>query len=122
MEDEALVALEIQESLERMGYSVPEIVDSGDEVLGAVLRVKPELVVMDIHLKSYIDGVDAASRLRMISSAPIIYITAYGTRGVRDRAQRTGPVAYLLKPLDEAVLRKTIEQALSDTDTEDSSI
>jgi CheY-like chemotaxis protein len=113
VEDEPLVGMELQESLERMGHRVPAVIASGDEVLAAAIAHKPDLVVMDIHLKSFIDGVDAAKRLSMICAAPIIYVTAYPSRGVEDRAMRTAPAAYLLKPVDEETLAEAVDRALN---------
>jgi CheY-like chemotaxis protein len=113
VEDETLAAMELQETLERMGHRVPETIASGDEVLAAVMRHRPDLVIMDIHLRSYIDGIDAVSRLRMVSSVPVIYVTAYPARSVLDRAMHTSPVDYLEKPIDDARLRESVERALS---------
>jgi Response regulator containing CheY-like receiver, AAA-type ATPase, and DNA-binding domains len=113
VEDEPIVGLQLQESLEGMGYSVPAIIDSGDAVLGAVLQHKPDLVLMDIKLRSFIDGVDAASRIKLVCDLPIIYLTAYPSKGSQDRALRTKPAAYLVKPVSDAALRDSIERALS---------
>ena len=113
VEDECLCGMEIQESLEKAGHRVPEVLSSGDEVLGAVLRHKPDLVVMDINLKSYIDGIDAASRLRMVRPTPVIYVTAYPEKGTEDRARRTEPFAYLQNPLEEGALADCVERALA---------
>lgn len=112
VEDEPLAALELQEILEGLGHSVLPPLASGDEVLGVVMAQKPDLIIMDIHLKSYIDGVDAVSRLRLVSQAPVIYITAYSGRSVEDRARGTGPADYLEKPIDEERLRASVERAL----------
>lgn len=113
VEDEPLAALEMQETLEEAGYEVPEIIASGDSVLPAVLRWKPSLVIMDIRLASFTDGVDAAERMRVLSDAPVIYVTAYPSRGSQDRAARTKPFAYLLKPLAPGLLCATVNRALS---------
>ena len=113
VEDEPLAAMEMQETLEKAGYFVPEIIASGDAVLPSVLRWKPDIVIMDIRLASFTDGVDAAERLRVLSDAPVIYVTAYPSRGVQDRAARTKPFAYLLKPLAPGLLCKTVSLALS---------
>lgn len=112
VEDEPIVGLEMQESLQRMGYSVPEIVTSGDQVLDATLRLKPDLIIMDIHLNSFIDGIDAAMRLKLLGGCPIVYVTAYPNAQIRERAMRTSPAAYLLKPLDEDELRKAVADGL----------
>jgi CheY-like chemotaxis protein len=113
VEDEPLVALEIKESLERMGYEVPDVLDSGDEVLSSVMRFSPDLVLMDIHLNSFTDGIDAVQRLRLLNNTPVIYMTAYSNTEIRERAKRTEAEAYLLKPLSEDELRKQVETVLS---------
>ena len=113
VEDEPLAAMEMQETLEAEGYDIPEIIASGDAVLPAVLRWKPSLVIMDIRLASFTDGVDAAERMRVLSNAPVIFVTAFPGHGSQDRAARTRPYAYLLKPLVPGLLCKTVSNALS---------
>ncbi|HSV55759.1 MAG TPA: response regulator [Magnetospirillaceae bacterium] len=116
VEDEPLAAMEMQETLEEAGYEVPEIIASGDGVLPAVFRWKPDLIIMDIRLASFTDGVDAAERLRVLSDAPIVYVTANPSRGSQDRASRTRPFAYLLKPLAPGLLCSTVSRALAGND------
>ena len=113
VEDEPIVGMDIRETLERMGYSVPAVVDSGDDVLRAVLANKPDLVLMDIKLRSFIDGVDAATRIKLVCDVPVIYLTAYPSKGSQDRALKTAPAGYLVKPVTDAALRECIERALS---------
>jgi CheY-like chemotaxis protein len=113
VEDEIIVGMQLKESLESMGYAVPAIVASGDEVLGAVLAHKPDLILMDIKLRSFIDGVDAANRVKLVCDVPVIYLTAYPSKGSQDRAERTLPAAYLVKPINDNVLRAQIEKALA---------
>lgn len=113
VEDEGIVGLELQEILESMGYNVPDVVSSGDDVLGCVMKHNPQLIIMDIHLKSFIDGIDAAKRVKMIKETPIIYLTAYPNNEIRERAMKTNPAAYLLKPFKEDKLKEEIERVLS---------
>ena len=112
VEDEPIVSLEIQDTLERLGYEIPVVLDSGDAVLESCMRYKPDLILMDIRLKSFIDGIDAARRLRMVSMVPIIYLSAYTGEDTRNRAEKTQPAAFLSKPLDEKLLHEKIEQIL----------
>lgn len=112
VEDEPLASLELKENLESMGYEVTGTIDSGDQVLASVAKHNPDLVLMDIKLKSFIDGIDAASRMKMISKAPVIYITAYATHETKARAESTHPAAYLVKPVNDDELRREIEAAL----------
>lgn len=90
---------------------------SGDDVLCAVLSLKPSLVIMDIHLRSYVDGIDAATRLRLLSDVPVIYVTAYPAQSVLERAMRTHPADYLEKPIDEDRLRASVDRALGSLQT-----
>jgi CheY-like chemotaxis protein len=113
VEDEPIVSMQLQESLQSIGHVVPAIVDSGDEVLGAVLAYKPDLILMDIKLRSFIDGVDAAKRLKLVCDVPVIYLTAYPSKGSEDRAKSTSPAAYLVKPINDRLLGEKIEIALS---------
>jgi two-component system, response regulator PdtaR len=112
VEDEPIVGMQLQESLESMGHNVPAIVDSGDEVLGAVLANKPDLILMDIKLRSFIDGVDAAKRVKLVCDTPIIYLTAYPSKGSQDRALGTTPAGYLVKPVSDDALRDQIRKVL----------
>ena len=113
VEDEPLVGLEIKEDLEQLGYDVPEIVSVGEEVLPAVTRLKPSLVLMDVHLEGKIDGIEAASLLKAQFDIPVIYLTAYSDSGTLERAAATEPDAYLLKPFDERELAANIGLALA---------
>jgi two-component system, response regulator PdtaR len=113
VEDEPIVAMQLQESLESMGHTVPAIVDSGDEVLASVMARKPDLILMDIKLRSFIDGVDAAKRIKLVyDDIPVIYLTAYPSKGSQDRAMGTDPAAYLVKPINDNALREQIDRAL----------
>jgi CheY-like chemotaxis protein len=112
VEDEPLAGMEIKESLERMGHTVPAVLDSADAVLAAALAQLPDLLIMDIKLKSFNDGVDAVSRLRLLSQVPVIYLTAFPSQGSQDRALKTRPSAYLTKPISDAALAAEVAKAL----------
>lgn len=112
VEDEPIVGLEIKDSLERLGYEVPVVIDSGDSVIENNMRFKPDLILMDIRLRSFIDGIDASRRLRMVSDTPIIYLSAYTNEETRNRADKTSPSAFLSKPLDELALQKELIRIL----------
>lgn len=110
VEDEPIMALELKETLERRGFSVPEIVPSADTVVEAYARVRPDLVIMDIQLRSYIDGIDSAHRLSIFGSTPIMFLTANEDPGVERRARKTPNSYYVRKPYDEDRLVDLIEQ------------
>ena len=113
VEDEAFVAEEIREDLERGGYRVPEIVSSGEEVMEAVQRVKPDLILMDVHIESAVDGIDAAYLTQAEFKIPVIYLTAYSDVDTLRRASATNPAAFLLKPFREEDLLSSVRSALA---------
>ncbi len=112
VEDEFIVALDIQRYLERNGYSVKGILPSGEELLEKVEDLKPDLVLMDIRLQGSLDGVETAAQLNDRWSVPVILLTAYADETTLARAKITQPFGYLLKPFDERELRTSIEIAL----------
>jgi DNA-binding response OmpR family regulator len=115
VEDEPLVGLELKEGLEKKGYVVPDVIEAGEEFAAALSRYQPDLVLMDIHLRGKIDGVQAAARARTDFDVPVIYLTAYSDSDTLRRAAETDPSAFLLKPFDEQELSANIQIALSRT-------
>ena len=112
VEDEALVARDIQNRLRRSGYLVPAIVSSGREALVKAEELHPDLVLMDIKLEGDMDGVEAARQIRDRFDIPHIYLTAYANGGTLDRAKVTEPYGFLVKPIDERELVSAIEVSL----------
>lgn len=113
VEDEPIIGMELQESLSLEGYTVPEVVQNADSVMPSVIKHKPDLVIMDIYLKSFIDGIDAAQRIKMMKNTPIIFLTAYPNETIKKKAMTVKPAAYLLKPIRLEDLIKEIEGALA---------
>ena len=113
VEDEALAGIELQESLEKAGYNVPEVINSSDLIMSALVKYKPDLVLMDINLNSFTDGVSAVQRMKILGDTPVMYLTAYKDEETRTRAMSTNPVDYLIKPVSEDVLFKAVEKALN---------
>lgn len=113
VEDEPLVALELSETLKDAGFEVSEPVDSADRLLGAAKTYEPDLILMDIRLRSFLDGIDAVTRLRFVSGIPVVYLTAYSTPDVVRRAAGTKPAAFLVKPVEGPQLVQTVRDALA---------
>lgn len=113
VEDETLVGLELKEDLERLGYFVPEVLESGEAVVQAVARLQPDLLLMDIRLRGSLDGIEAAYQAKAEFDVPVIYLTAYSDSDTLRRAALTGPDAFLLKPFDERELAANVELSLS---------
>jgi CheY-like chemotaxis protein len=111
-EDEAIVANDIKETLKSLGYEVPGIAKSGEIALEKVKEFKPDLVLMDIHLATAMDGVETAGKINVLYDIPVIYLTAYADKELLDRAKVTEPYGYVIKPYDERELHSVIEMAL----------
>ncbi len=118
VEDESVVAKDIQWSLKSLGYTICGWASSGEEALEKVEALKPDLVLMDIVLKGGVDGVEAAEHIRTNFDIPVVYLTAYADEHTLQRAKVTEPFGYILKPFEERELHTTIEVALYKHKTE----
>ena len=112
VEDAGLVARDICNSLESLGYSVLAVVDRGEDAIEKAGQINPNLVLMDIILKGKMDGVEAADRIRSRYHIPVVYLTAMSDEQTLRRAKLTEPLGYLIKPIDTRALYATIEIAL----------
>jgi signal transduction histidine kinase len=112
VEDESIVALDIQHRLRAMGYAVAGLALTGPEALDLVERTNPDLVLMDIRLKGPISGIETAEQLRARRDLPVIYLTAYTDQATLDRARISEPFGYVVKPFEDRELNITIEIAL----------
>ena len=112
VEDEGLIARDLETRIRKAGYDVAGIVDSGEAVLKATDECCPDLVLMDIRLRGEMDGIEAARQLQLRHDIPVIYLTAHTDRETLNRAKITGPFGYLAKPVSAATLPTSIELAL----------
>lgn len=112
VEDEPLVARDLEETLANLGYDVLDAVDTGEDAIESVHRNEPDLVLMDIELNGELSGIDTAKKIRDTLRIPIIYLTAHQNDRILNQAKKTGPFAYLKKPYNSEELRSTIEVAL----------
>ena len=112
VEDERIIAEDLQKTLRRLGYKVTGIADSGNEALKIAADEIPDLVLMDIMLRGRLDGITVAQRLKDKFDVPSIYLTAYADKQILKRAKITAPYAYIIKPFDEKELHTNIEIAL----------
>jgi hypothetical protein len=112
VEDERIVAKDLQSQLEKLGYAVPGVAASGAEALQKAAETRPDLVLMDIRLKGKMDGVETSQLVRDQFHIPVIYLTAYADENTLKRAKITEPFGYIVKPFEERELRTNIEIAL----------
>jgi len=120
VEDEVIVAKEIETSLKGMGYSVTSMVNTGEAAIEKAERESPDIILMDIQLNGQMDGIEAAEVIRSRFEVPIIFLTAYADEQKLSRAKPTLPFGYVLKPFRDHELKVAIEMALhvSRVDTE----
>lgn len=113
VEDEEIVAFDIESTLKSLGYEVLAIFASGEEAIACAANLHPDLVLMDIMLKGNIDGIEAADVIHKSFNIPVVYLTAYGDVSTLERAKVTEPFGYLIKPFEERELYTAVEIALS---------
>jgi two-component system, response regulator PdtaR len=111
-EDDILISAAMMLTLRQMDYTVCSVVSSGEDAIKQTSEHKPDLVLMDIKLAGEIDGIEAAGEIRSRFHIPFIYVTANSDQATYQRAKETRPFGYLIKPIVDEELGKTIEKAL----------
>jgi CheY-like chemotaxis protein len=109
VEDEAIVARDLQGRLKRLGYQVCAIVASGAGAIEAASQHRPDLVLMDIVLKGEMDGIEAAEVISRDYEIPVVFLTAYADQQTLQRAKLTVPLGYIVKPFTERELGIMLE-------------
>lgn len=112
VEDEALIAEEIQDRLTRLGYMVIGVADTGLQAMAAAEQMRPDLVLMDIRLKGQMDGIEAGEHIYRNFEIPIVFLTAHSDQATFQRAKLSAPFGYILKPFRERDLLMAIEMAM----------
>ena len=112
VEDEGIIALDIQSRLQRLGYDVPEIAVSGEVAVEMSRKLQPDLILMDITLGGRIDGVEAAIIIKESLNVPIVFLSANADDVTFERAKSIAPHGYVLKPFEERELHIVIDVAL----------
>lgn len=112
VEDEAITAMDLQNTLEELGYRVVGIADSGKEAIAFVEQFKPDLIFMDIVLKGDMNGTEVALEVKKRFNLPIIFLTAYQDQDTFNHAKLSDPYGYLQKPFDKRELRVATDLAL----------
>jgi PAS domain S-box-containing protein len=120
VEDESIVAWDIKETLEKLGYQVVDFAISGAEAIRAATTSRPDLVLMDIRLAGGIDGITAGAEIYDRLNIPVVYLTAHADDRTLERATQTNPFGYILKPFRSQTLQSTIKVALQRHQSEQS--
>ncbi len=112
VEDNPIVAEDIRIKLEQMDYEVVAIASSGREAIEAAGKYCPDISLMDIRLGDGMNGIDAASELKRLHKISVIYLTAFADEDTIERAKKTEPYGYIVKPFRNSDLKSNIEIAL----------
>ncbi|MEA5582558.1 ATP-binding protein [Nodularia harveyana UHCC-0300] len=113
VEDEYILAMNLQESLETLGYTVVNIADSAEDAITQANELRPNLILMDIRLRGEKDGIYAAEQIWHDLEIPVIYVTGHSDKSTVERATLTSPFGYILKPIKEQELYVAIQTALN---------
>jgi len=112
VEDEPIIANDIQQILRKKGYNVIGIAHDSETGLDMIHTRKPDLILLDVNIEGQRDGVQIAELVREKYKIPFIFLTSYSDESTLDRAKATNPLGYIVKPFDERTLLATIEVAL----------
>src|SRR5687768_6709431 len=112
VEDESIVAKDIQNSLTKLGYNVVGFANNGKDAIEKIYEVMPDLILMDIMIKGDMTGIEVSEKIKERMHVPVIFLTAYADEGTLSRAKITEPYGYILKPFKEIDLHSTIEMAV----------
>jgi AmiR/NasT family two-component response regulator/signal transduction histidine kinase len=113
VEDEGLIAADLESRLKSAGYQVPGTADSAQPALKLIRETSPDLILMDIRLKGEQDGIQVAELVREQLDIPVVYLTAYEDRATLERARQTQAYGYIKKPIVSASLKGSIEMAIA---------
>lgn len=112
VEDERIVAKNLERRLAELGYEVAGSAASGEDALELAERTQPDVVLMDIHLAGAVDGTEAARRVWQRLQIPVVYVTAYADADTLDEAKATEPYGYVVKPFRPEQVHAAIQLAL----------
>ena len=112
VEDEFAVAMELEDHLTALGYTVADHVMTGEEAVDVAARSDLDLILMDVRLDGPMDGIEAAQQIREAHSVPVVFVTAYSDDETLQRATETTPFGYVVKPFEEREVYAAVEVAL----------
>ncbi|XGV98501.1 MAG: ATP-binding protein [Leptolyngbya sp. BL-A-14] len=113
VEDEPVIALDIQQQLTQLGYTVVAIADCATLALEAIERWHPDLTLMDIRIRGDQDGIETATQIWKHHAVPIVFLTAHADTTTIKQAKAAYPYGYIVKPFEKHDLMTAIEVALN---------
>lgn len=114
VEDNQVIADLISWRLSEMGYQIAGTAEDSTEALARIEEIRPALVLMDINLPGEMDGIETASEIIRRFDIPIVYISSVLDADVMERAKKTKPRGYIVKPFTDNQLRATVAMALQE--------
>lgn len=112
VEDEQVVAMDLEMQLSSIGYQVTGIAETGHEALRLTEATKPDLILMDIHLQGDLDGIATAWEVHRLWNLPVVFVTAFASEEIQRRAKAASPFGFLTKPYRPEDVRAAISTAL----------
>jgi DNA-binding NarL/FixJ family response regulator len=112
VEDDTIIAITIEGRLKQFGYQVVGRASTARDAISKAIEFEPDLVLMDINLKGPVDGIEAAETIYGIHNIPVVYLTAFSDETTLERAQKTSPFGYIVKPFSDSTLKTTVKLAL----------
>ena len=112
VEDDDIIAKIAEWRLNNLGYQVSGRAITGAEAMEMVVKNKPDVILMDINLKGELDGIETASMIKRGFDIPIIYVTSHSEGPTIERARKSKPDGFIIKPFDDNDLRVAIELVL----------
>ena len=114
VEDESIVAMDVQLRLETEGYTVVGVTDTGEEAVKLALELRPQIILMDIKLRGELTGIQATEQILAEMDTKVVFMTAYSDGETMRAIQKTGAVGYVIKPF----LHKDLQDVLTQTGDE----
>lgn len=118
VEDERVVALNLEKRLHELGYTVAGSTGSGEGAIELAEQTQADVVLMDIHLSGSLDGVETARRLWERFQIPVVYVTAYADAATLEEVKTTEPYGYVVKPFRPDDIHVALQLALERRDRE----
>lgn len=114
VEDEVLIAMDLEQFLVKLGYTVVDIIHNSDHVFGAIEKQNPDLILLDINIKGSKNGIELGNLINEQHQIPFIYVTSYSDPRTIAEVKSTNPSGIVMKPFDTEQLQLELEKAVKD--------